>query len=224
MGLQCAPTRSGGCSNSCTRRAASATAVVHSRQTGDAPHFSWAFYLLQEQQVKNSLIPGFVLATRTITFAFFPPPRLPPGYVPLHRPGRPAEAAAPQGGWAPGGDGGCTLEWCTAVGRFDSCPLSKLCVSAQSAVPPHSSSPPPPPPQQQPSLRRRKRTLQPMRSCGKPSTAWRSLWPKTVSSMGIYVETWAALGDCTRLCCLFWTSSTPGPAPIAFVSPFRRHL
>lgn len=48
----------------------------------------------REQQVKNSLIPGFVLATRTITFAYFPPPRLPPGYVPLHRPGRPAEAAA----------------------------------------------------------------------------------------------------------------------------------
>ncbi|PRW45437.1 G patch domain-containing TGH-like isoform X1 [Chlorella sorokiniana] len=49
----------------------------------------------REQQVKNSLIPGFVLATRTITFAYFPPPRLPPGYVPLHRPGPRAEAAAP---------------------------------------------------------------------------------------------------------------------------------
>lgn len=55
------------------------------------------FLCLQEQQVKNSLIPGFVLATRTITFAYFPPPRLPPGYVPLHRPGRPAEAAAAPG-------------------------------------------------------------------------------------------------------------------------------
>ncbi|KAI7838498.1 hypothetical protein COHA_007760 [Chlorella ohadii] len=49
----------------------------------------------REQQVKNSLIPGFVLATRTITFAYFPPPHLPPGYVPLHRTAQPAEAAAP---------------------------------------------------------------------------------------------------------------------------------
>lgn len=47
--------------------------------------------------MKNSLIPGFVRATVTVTIAFFPPPRVPPGYVPVHRPARDAEAALPAG-------------------------------------------------------------------------------------------------------------------------------
>jgi hypothetical protein len=54
--------------------------------------------LLQEQQVKNSLVPGFVRATGSVVTTYFPPPRLPPGYVPVHRPSRGAEAALPAGG------------------------------------------------------------------------------------------------------------------------------
>ncbi|PSC68980.1 TATA-box binding -interacting TOUGH isoform B [Micractinium conductrix] len=47
----------------------------------------------REQQVKNSLIPGFVRATLTVTLTYFPPPTVPPGYLPLHR-ARPAVDAA----------------------------------------------------------------------------------------------------------------------------------
>ena len=54
--------------------------------------------LLQEQQVKNSLVPGFVRATGSVVTTYFPPPRLPPGYVPVHRPSRDAEAVLPAGG------------------------------------------------------------------------------------------------------------------------------
>lgn len=53
--------------------------------------------MMQEQHVKNSLIPGFVRATVTVTIAFFPPPRVPSGYVPVHHPTKDAEAALPAG-------------------------------------------------------------------------------------------------------------------------------
>lgn len=47
--------------------------------------------------MKNSVIRGYVRATVTVTIAYFPPPRLPPGYVPVHRPARDAEVALPAG-------------------------------------------------------------------------------------------------------------------------------
>lgn len=55
----------------------------------------------------NSLIPGFVKATTALTLPYFPPPRLPPGYVPLHRPARAAEDAPPAGALVIFGLHGC---------------------------------------------------------------------------------------------------------------------
>jgi hypothetical protein len=46
---------------------------------------------------KGGLVPGFVRATATVVLAFFPPPRLPPGYVPVHRPSQAADEALPAG-------------------------------------------------------------------------------------------------------------------------------
>ena len=61
----------------------------------------------QEQaQGKSGLVPGFVRATVAVVFAYFPPPRVPPGYVPLHRPSRDTEAALPAGEAEPASLGG----------------------------------------------------------------------------------------------------------------------
>ena len=72
------------------------------------------FSTLQEQQVKNSLIPGFVKATTAVTLPFFPPPRIPPGYVPAHRPSRGADATVPAAGGLGRAGGGW---WLVAVDR-----------------------------------------------------------------------------------------------------------
>lgn len=73
--------------------------------------------------MNNSLIPGFVKATIIVTLAYFPPPRLPPGYVPVHRPSRAAEAAMPAGGAAGGSSFVC---WVGMLVEKRACSLLQL--------------------------------------------------------------------------------------------------
>ena len=149
----------------------------------------------QEQQVGNSLIPGFVKATATLTLPYFPPPRLPPGYVPLHRPARGADDALPAGApdgrlpWAvgcPWAELGC---WAGAVCKL-ALPATGptgpgLCrhrtPPAPRSPPAAQCRPPPPPPQAPTGSRRRGPTRPPPASCARPSTRWPSSWPATVS-------------------------------------------
>ncbi|KAL4855768.1 G patch domain-containing protein [Chlorella vulgaris] len=58
----------------------------------------------EQAQGKSGLVPGFVRATATVAFTYFPPPRLPPKYVPVHRVRQPppeAEAQRPSAALAP---------------------------------------------------------------------------------------------------------------------------
>ncbi|KAI3424986.1 hypothetical protein D9Q98_008367 [Chlorella vulgaris] len=58
----------------------------------------------EQAQGKSGLVPGFVRATVTVAFTYFPPPRLPPNYVPVHRVRQPppeAEAQRPSAALAP---------------------------------------------------------------------------------------------------------------------------
>lgn len=128
--------------------------------------------------MKNSLIPGFVLATRTITFAYFPPPRLPPGYVPLHRTAHPPEGTAPAGVLRGVGAGVAAASWASwpaAHSSYCLCQHMPACTSLRisasfliCSMTPTRCPPWPLRVQPPPSLRRPRPTLPPTQSCARP--------------------------------------------------------